>query len=46
MRDYLSTAGTFLSIFVVVALMFIGPKGFSLSPEKPVVATMDDAVAK
>ncbi len=42
MRDYLSTAAMFLSIFVVVAMMFIGPKGFSLSPDKPVVASMDE----
>lgn len=42
MRDYLSTAAMFLSMFVVVAMMFIGPKGFSLSPDKPVVASMDE----
>jgi len=37
MRDVLSTAGVMMSIFVIVALMFIGPKGFSLTPEKAVV---------
>jgi hypothetical protein len=46
MRDYLSTAAMFLSIFVVVAMMFIGPKGFSLSPDKPVVASVPEAASK
>ncbi len=46
MRDYLATAATFLSIFVVVAMMFLGPKGFSLTPDKPVVTSVDEMSAR
>ena len=45
MRNYLTTAATVLSIFAVVALMLLGPKGFFLTSEKPLVTSVDETPA-
>jgi|GEM_PF-2713864 hypothetical protein len=42
MREHLGTAAMLLSIFVVVAMMFIGPKGFSFTSDKPIVTPVDE----
>lgn len=39
MREHLSTTAVILSIFVFIALMFMAPKGFSLSNDPPVVTS-------
>jgi hypothetical protein len=39
MREHLSTTAVIMSIFVVIAVMFMAPKGFSLSQDPPLVTS-------
>jgi len=43
MRDLLSTAGLILTIFAVITIMFVGPKGFSMGAERPIVTEVSEA---
>lgn len=39
MRDHLSTIAVIMSISVFIAVMFMAPKGFSLSQDPPLVTS-------